>query len=104
MNKNLDFSKMSVAQLRQLETELLQMKKARHKQYIAPQQKQHFKPLREKYIKPLIAKYIKPINDTLRELRKNLPKEPKTFWSFKGIRINEVPITKAELIKQIQQS
>ena len=101
--KNMDsidptvFKTLSVQQLKEIEQKLLNLRKERHKKFIAPQQKQHLKPLIDKFIKPLQQEHIKPINDTLKELRKSMPKTQ--YWQLQGN--NEVfgPMTKNQFIQ-----
>lgn len=91
------FKSLSLDQLKEIEQKLLTLRKERHKKYIAPQQKQHIKPLMDKFIKPLQHEHIKPINDTLKELRRNMPKS--TYWQFQGNSEVYGPMTKNQFVQ-----
>lgn len=94
------FKNLGIEKLREIEKQLIALKKDRHKKYISPQQKQHLTPLREKYIKPLYDEHIAPIKKALKELRSNLPsKSEKKYWKINNTIIG--PISKKDLIKKL---
>ena len=99
------FKTLSTEQLHEIETQLLQLRKERHKKYIAPQKKQHIKPLIDKFIKPLQDEHIQPINDALTELRKYLSKHK--YWQVKGENTIHGPMTKSKfmqtMVKQVNK-
>ncbi len=76
------FESMSIEKLKEVEKQLLNLRKTRTKEYIIPQQKQHLKPLIDKFIKPLRIKHLQQINHTLRILRQHLPSSKNRYFRF----------------------
>ena len=93
------FQNMTHHQLKEIEQRLCTLRKDRMKTHITPVKKQHLKPLDDKYIKPLKTQYIKPIDDTLRLVRKYIPKQK--YWQFNNVIYG--PMTRKEFMQMIKE-
>ena len=93
------FKNYSYTELKEIQQQLLRLRKAKHKEYIAPLEKQHITPLKDRYINPIKNEHIKPINDALKELNKYLPHNK--YWKFEGKIYG--PMTKSKMIKMIEE-
>ena len=93
------FKNYSYEELKAMKEQLTNLRKKKHKEFIAPLEKQHLTPLKDRYINPIKNEHIKPINDALKELNKYLPQNK--YWKFEGKVYG--PMTKAKMVKMIEE-